>query len=97
VAWKRKAEDEWEVYAKSVSLPFFEPTFNTQYCFQYWLFKANNRTDSQNFEKALRDFLTGKLYTDDKHVVIRLKLPVRVDRDRPRIELELTPKIYLHP
>jgi Holliday junction resolvase RusA-like endonuclease len=97
LSWKKKALEEWNGYAASMKLPFYEPSFEQQLCFDYWLFKANNRTDSQNFEKALRDFLTGKLYTDDKHVVLRLKMPVRVDKIRPRVELSLAPKVYLHP
>ena len=64
--WKEKCKDLCQ------NLPYYEPSLESQLLFQYWLYKPNDRSDSQNYEKALRDLLTGKLYKDDKHIILSL-------------------------
>jgi len=96
--WKEIAGYIWDEFASfnKLSCPVFAPCLEEQFSFTYKLFKASDRADSQNFEKALRDFLSGRLYTDDRHVVLSLEMPVALDPSDPRIELCLTPTRFIY-
>ena len=46
------------------------------------------RRDSHNYLKLIADSLEGILYTDDKFVLPQI-IDFEVDRERPRVEIEL--------
>lgn len=101
--WKKEAEKAWQAFLTDLNTTYCQDwqidnanKYN-QYEYSYQLFKADDRKDSQNFEKALRDFLSGRVYTDDRNVKLDLQMPVEIDKLNPRIELNLEPQIYSTP
>ncbi len=54
-----------------------------------WIFWPNaRRRDADNAMKILLDSLTGVLYDDDRQVMPRV-MDMRIDRENPRVEVEL--------
>lgn len=101
--WKKQAEKAWLLFVLEVEKTLGQhwqidvPSKYNQYEYSYRLYKADDRKDSQNFEKALRDFLSGRVYVDDRHVKLDLVMPVEIDKHNPRIEIDFcpeNPKIY---
>ncbi len=97
-AWKVKANMVWQAYKlqcykDGIQLELVEPSLSMQYIYKYKLFKKDDRTDDQNFEKALKDFLEGRVYKDDRHVRLELVGLVEIDKVNPRIEFDLVPHI----
>lgn len=85
--WTQKANIVWNGRYKVKKMD--EPAFEKQVAYKYWLYLPNKRTDIGNYTKATKDFLKGRLYTDDKWVDMHLQLPVEIDKQNPRIEIEI--------
>ena len=51
--------------------------------------------DISNFEKAILDFLKGKLFTDDHFVKLNLKMPVLADpQKKGYVVIDTNPDIF---
>ena len=64
-----------------------DPTYGFQIQYVYKIFLPDKRTDIGNYSKAIKDFLKGRLYTDDHWVDLALDLPVQIDKENPRVEI----------
>jgi Holliday junction resolvase RusA-like endonuclease len=58
-----------------------EPSYEAQYRYKIKLNLSDKRKDISNFSKALKDWLKGKIYIEDKWVDLEIQLPVIVDRN----------------
>lgn len=59
---------------------------------KYWVFWPDNRRrDVDNLAKVLQDSLTDVLYVDDRYVLPQA-MDYTVDRENPRLEIELSVK-----
>jgi hypothetical protein len=101
--WGQKAELAWLQYIKQLQADGFvfdlnnldEPSDKIRCEYNYYLFKKSNNADDQTYEKATKDFLSGKLYTDDRYVKLNLvHSQVEVDKNNPRIEIDIKPKLH---
>lgn len=84
--WEEKCAHIWNDKYNFVSF-ITTPSYDNQIKICYRVFLDNKRKDIGNFEKALKDFLSKRLYPDDKWVVMDLLLPVTMDKENPRIEI----------
>ena len=74
------------------------PTYDNQMLFDIRIYLKDLRSDPENYFEALRDWLKGKLYSDDKWVFFQIvNLPLEVDKHNPRIEINLSPRIFSKP
>ncbi len=94
VKWKVKVDKIWLRFVYDLKVngkrwKLDNPTYEEQLTYKYKLYVDNKCKDIQNFEKALKDFMSKRVYKDDKWVKIDLQLPVEVDPNNPRVEIEI--------
>lgn len=98
--WEEEAEKVWKEWVKMVlgdgiPVTIDEPSDKIRFEYNYFLYKKSNNADDQNYEKSLRDFLSGKLYTDDRYVKLNLvHSRVEIDKENPRISLDVNPILH---
>jgi crossover junction endodeoxyribonuclease RusA len=80
-ALRQRKKQKWEKPDKGVQL----------YADLYFFFPNRRRRDSHNSMKILLDALEKILYDDDQYVLPRVQ-EVLLDRDNPRLELEIYKK-----
>lgn len=90
--WLIKASHEWDRQVKQYHLD--DPKWDAQYSYEYSIYLPNRRSDVTNYTKALKDFLKDRLYTDDKWVDLKLEMPVLLDKEDPRIEINLKGTVH---
>jgi Holliday junction resolvase RusA-like endonuclease len=83
--WKEKCSRKWD--KSYMHIPMLYPTYENQISIKYKIIMDSKRKDISNFEKAIKDFLSKRLYPDDKWVKMDLILPVTVDKDKAGIEI----------
>lgn len=67
----------------------WKPTERTKLYLRYWIYWPDRRRrDAGNVEKVLTDSLKGILFDDDQYVLPQA-MDYQVDRDKPRVEIEL--------
>lgn len=100
--WTSIAAGIWNSYLDALNdyteipEPLWEPEYHRQMDFTYVLSKNNNRADSQNFEKAIRDFFSTRVYSDDKHVKVDLERPCIVTPGKsPTVVIDVL-RPYVH-
>ena len=93
--WEHFATIQWSKFCtkNKMSRQEDKPTYERQHRYKVTIFMQSKRTDISNFTKAAKDWATDKLYTDDKWVDFHIQLPVLIDSDNPRIEIDLDPEI----
>lgn len=85
-SWLSKSEELW-FWKYSHCITPLQADFAHQVKIPYQLFLKDKRSDISNYEKATKDFLTKRLYDDDKWVSLDLQLPVEIDKLNPRLEI----------
>jgi len=71
------------------------PTKTLQFKYNMEIFLKDYRKDISNFEKAILDFLKGKLFTDDHFVKLNLKMPVLADPNKKGyVVIDCNPDIF---
>jgi len=96
--WEAIAQNEWRKFERFTNYVPLEPSYNQQMKFIMVLHLATQRRDISNFTKALKDFLTGRLYKSDKWVIMEPELPVNVTPGIDEVvEIHTTPVIYTVP
>lgn len=98
--WEKLAEKAWSDWINQLKRDGYiideeqldKPTDKIRHEYNYFLFKKSNNADDATYHKALADFLTGRLYKDDRFVKLNLvHSQVQVDKDNPRIEIDVMP------
>lgn len=94
--WENTAAMEFLQYKQLTKV--YNPTYEKQMRFKMKLNLSNKRRDISNFTKAIKDFLTSRLWIDDKWVDLDIQMPVIVDPKLlyETVEIETVPQIYTH-
>ena len=95
--WKAICEVKWLQYSRA-NRGFWSkdtPTKTLQFQYNMEIFLKDYRKDISNFEKAILDFLKGKLFTDDHFVKLNLKMPVLADpQKKGYVVIDTNPDIF---
>ena len=92
--WFENCEIKWIVEYRD--LKPLKPSFENQITIPYKLYQKDKRSDIQNYEKSLKDFLSKRLYSDDKYIKLDLILPVTIDKANPRVEIDFGCKLEIN-
>lgn len=79
-SWEKKATEAFLSWQKDGGDTFLDPSYQNQIKIPYSLILSNKRSDISNYEKALKDFLSKKIYKDDKWIKLDLNMPVIVNK-----------------
>jgi crossover junction endodeoxyribonuclease RusA len=83
------SQTAWTARAWAQQTGWTMPSKDQKVIMRVWIWWANNRRrDSDNIFKILSDSLTGIVYPDDCMVLPRV-MDFAVDKENPRIEVEL--------
>lgn len=89
--WETLSDMHENLYPKEL----YRPSYEQQMRFRMELRLENKRRDISNFTKALKDYLTGKLWVSDKWVDLEIQLPVIViTGQKEQVIIQTTPTIY---
>lgn len=87
-----KRDAGWLAKAWCQSVRWTVPEPGTKIVMRLWYYWPDRRRmDTHNREKVLLDALEGVLYQDDRWVLVQ-EQDFAVDRDNPRVEIELEVK-----
>ncbi|SFU81793.1 RusA family crossover junction endodeoxyribonuclease [Alicyclobacillus macrosporangiidus] len=85
-----REEAAWLAKAWAMQTGWSMPPPRTKVYLRLWYFWPDwRRADANNREKVLLDALEGVLYPDDRWVLV-WEMDFDVDRERPRVEIEIS-------
>ena len=92
--WETLAHYKFVSFRNKFGVVIDTASYNLQYQYKVRIFVKDKRKDISNFDKAILDFMKGRVFTDDKWVSLSIQMPVLVDSKNPRVEIDLNPEIF---
>jgi Endodeoxyribonuclease RusA len=97
--WQPLAQRAWDDFQDNLKeqglrWEIEDPTYERQHTYLYRIYLKNLKPDFSNYGKVIKDFLKGKVWVSDKYVNLSVVMPVLLDRENGRIEIDLKPIVH---
>jgi protein involved in sex pheromone biosynthesis len=94
--WMVEAGTKISAWCLANDWKILEPSYEEQYEFDVEIFQKEKLADFTNYVKAIKDVLSGGIYTDDRWVGMHIQMPVQLVSSPGVVIIDLNYRIYRH-